>query len=46
MQNLDAVGMDLYAVYHHADGDITNASGQTLTLDAFDLVVAGARINF
>lgn len=46
VQNIEAAAMDLYALYHHADGDVTNQAGDTLKLDAFDMVIAGARINF
>jgi hypothetical protein len=38
--------MDVYVMYRHADGDITNSIGTTADLDAFDMVITGARIQF
>jgi hypothetical protein len=38
--------MDLYVVYRHADGDLTNSVGATADLDAFDMVIGGALIKF
>lgn len=46
VQNIDAAAMDLYVIYRHADGDLTNAAGATKELDAFDMVITGARIQF
>lgn len=46
VQNIDAAAMDLYVIYRHADGDLTNAAGATANLDAFDMVITGARIQF
>jgi hypothetical protein len=38
--------MDLYVIYRHADGDLTNSIDTTADLDAFDMVITGARIQF
>jgi predicted porin len=46
VQNIDAAAMDLYIMYRHADGDLTNSVGTTADLDAFDMVITGARIQF
>lgn len=46
VQNIDAAAMDLYLIYRHADGNTTNSVGDTLDLDAFDMVMTGARIQF
>lgn len=46
IQNIEPAAMDLYVMYRHADGDVTNASAQTVNLDAFSMVVMGALIRF
>jgi predicted porin len=46
VQNIDAAAMDLYVIYRHADGEMTNGLGYTADLDAFDMVITGARIQF
>jgi predicted porin len=46
VQNIDNAAMDLYVIYRHADGDLTNSIGTTAELDAFDMVITGARIQF
>lgn len=46
VQNIDAAAMDLYVIYRHAEGDTTNSGGATATLDDFDMVITGARIQF
>ena len=48
VQNIDAAAMDLYVIYRHSDGDVTSgAAGSTRTsLDDFDMVMTGARIQF
>jgi hypothetical protein len=46
VQNIEAAAMDLYVVYRHADGDITNSKGGNVDLDAFDAVQMGALIKF
>ncbi|HEY8193512.1 MAG TPA: porin [Hyphomicrobium sp.] len=46
VQNIEPAAMDLYVVYRHADGDVTNASGDTASLDAFDMVIMGAMMKF
>ncbi|AGK57720.1 hypothetical protein HYPDE_30228 [Hyphomicrobium denitrificans 1NES1] len=46
VQNIDAAAMDLYVMYRHADGDLTNSVNVTADLDAFDMVITGARIQF
>jgi predicted porin len=46
VQNVENAAMDLYVIYRHADGDLTNSVGTTADLDAFDMVITGARIQF
>jgi predicted porin len=46
VQNVDAAAMDLYVIYRHADGEITNDVGTKIGLDNFDMVITGARIQF
>jgi hypothetical protein len=46
VQSIDNAAMDLYVMYRHADGDITNSVGDTADLDAFDMVITGAMIKF
>jgi hypothetical protein len=46
VQNLEPAAMDLYLIYRHADGDITNVIGDTANLDSFDMVIGGALIKF
>ncbi len=46
VQNIEAAAMDLYVIYRHADGDVTNAAAETVKLDAFDMVIMGAQIKF
>ncbi|WP_244531402.1 porin [Hyphomicrobium facile] len=46
VQNIEPAAMDLYVIYRHADGDITNASADTVKLDAFDMVIMGAMLKF
>ncbi len=46
VQNVEAAAMDLYAIYRHAEGDYTNAGGMVVSLDDFDMVITGARIQF
>jgi len=46
VQNIDAAAMDLYLIYRHAEGDITNSVGVARNLDDFDMVITGARIQF
>ena len=44
VQNIEPAAMDLYVMYRHADGDVTNAAPATTAqnLDAFDMVIMGA----
>ena len=44
-QNFENADMTLYALYRHFDGDFTS-KGAKSNLDAFDMVVTGAKINF
>lgn len=44
-QHVEAADITFYAIYRHFDGESTQA-GVTADLDAFDLVVTGAKINF
>lgn len=46
VQNVEAAAMDVYLIYRHADGDITNVNGVNRELDAFDTVIGGALIKF
>jgi hypothetical protein len=46
IQHLDPAAMDLYVVYRHGEGDITNADNVSADLDAFDAVQMGALIQF
>jgi predicted porin len=46
VQNIDAAAMDLYLIYRNASGDTTNSAGIKTELDDFDMVQAGARIQF
>jgi len=46
VQNIDAAAMDLYVIYRHADGDVTNFGGLNAKLDNFDMLITGARIQF
>ncbi len=38
--------MDLYLMYRHAEGDFKPTANTTCRLDDFDMVIAGARIQF
>ena len=44
-QNIENADMTLYAVYRHFDGTVTTAAVPT-GLDALDMIIAGAKINF
>ncbi len=45
VQSIENADLTLYAQYRHYDGDITN--GATVTsLDLFDMVITGAKMNF
>jgi predicted porin len=46
IQNIEAAAMDLYVVYRHAEGDVNAASGTSIALDDFDMVITGAMIKF
>jgi predicted porin len=49
VQNIEAAAMDLYVIYRHAEGDVTAVNGGPATfktLDDFDMVISGARIQF
>jgi hypothetical protein len=46
VQNIDAAAMDLYVIYRHSDGDVTNGSNVKTNIDDFDMVMTGARIQF
>jgi predicted porin len=45
VQNIESADMSFYAVYRHFDGEFTDA-GTPTNLDAFDMVITGAKINF
>lgn len=46
VQNIEAAAMDLYVIYRHSEGDFVNNSGTKVSLDDFDMVITGARIQF
>ena len=46
VQNIEAAAMDLYAIYRHAEGDYTNTAGGNVSIDEFDMLITGARIQF
>ncbi|CAN1724137.1 Porin [Hyphomicrobium sp. 1Nfss2.1] len=49
VQNIEAASMDLYVMYRHAEGDYTTGSVAVPvnhTIDDFDMVIAGSRIQF
>ena len=46
VQNIEAAAMDLYLIYRHADGEFNPTAVTTKTLDDFDMVITGARIQF
>jgi predicted porin len=51
VQNVEAAAMDLYLIYSHVDGEFTavntaNGLATQINVDNFDLVQAGARIQF
>lgn len=46
VQNIEPAAMDLYVIYRHADGDVTNSADESVKLDAFDTVMMGALMRF
>ena len=44
-QNVENADATFYAVYRHYDGDIT-VGAVNRSLDSFDLVITGAKVNF
>ncbi len=46
IQGIEAADMVVYAIYRHTDGDYTDANMAVKELDAFDMVITGAKINF
>lgn len=46
VQNVEAAAMDVYMIYRHADGEVTGTNGAKVNLDDFDMLMAGARIQF
>jgi predicted porin len=46
VQNIENAAMDLYVIYRHADGDFRNGENTKFSLDDFDMVISGARIQF
>lgn len=46
VQAVDNAAMDVYVMYRHADGDLTSSAGGSVNIDAFDMVITGARILF
>jgi predicted porin len=46
VQNVENAAMDLYVIYRHSEGDFTNSAGSQFSLDDFDMVISGARIQF
>ncbi|HYD15757.1 MAG TPA: porin [Hyphomicrobium sp.] len=45
VQNIENADLSLYAQYRHFDGDFTDAGAKT-NLDALDMVITGAKMNF
>jgi hypothetical protein len=45
-QNIEAAAMDLYVIYKHFDFDIKDTVGNKILVNDFQLVTAGARIQF
>jgi predicted porin len=46
IQGIEAADMIVYAVYRHTDGEYTDSHTNLVPLDAFDMVITGAKINF
>lgn len=46
VQNIEAAAMDLYVIYRHAEGEYTATNNANVSLDDFDMVMSGARIQF
>ena len=44
VQAIDNAAMDVCVMYRHADGDLTSSAGGSVNIDAFDMVITGARI--
>ena len=45
IQNLEGADMTLYAQYRHSEGEFTKGA-TTTSLDDFDVVITGAKLNF
>lgn len=46
VQAVDNAAMDLYLMYRHSEGDLTQVDTDRLSLDDLDLVITGAKIKF
>lgn len=46
VQNIENAAMDLYVIYRHAEGDVTDFDKRNTNVDDFDMVISGARIQF
>jgi predicted porin len=46
VQNIEAADMSLYLVYRHAEGSFLDSANVRRSLDDFDMVISGAKINF
>lgn len=46
VQNISSAAMDLYVLYRHAEGDMTSVNGNSRSIDDFDMIITGARIQF
>jgi hypothetical protein len=46
IQNVEAADTSLYLVYQHADGDVTLTNNTSNSLDAFQEIITGVKINF
>ncbi len=45
VQNIEAADMSLYTLYRHYSGDIETGKGSS-SLDDFDMIISGAKLNF
>ncbi len=46
VQNIEAAAMDIYVIYRHAEGDYIDKNGDPKSIDDFDMLISGARIQF
>ncbi|MFM7085158.1 MAG: porin [Hyphomicrobium sp.] len=46
VQQIDKAATELYLMYRHSDGDFTKFDGTNINLDALQMVITGARVQF